>query len=289
MKALVIGGTGTVGSCVVRELLARGAGVTVLTRRPGVALLPSGAEALKGDLLDPATVRTAFRGMDAVFMANALGTSETHEGLMAVMGASQAGVKRFAYLSIHRLHRAPFLPHFASKRPIELALQASGMEFAVLRANNFFQNDLWYKEALLQHHLYPQPLGSLGLSRIDARDIGEAAAVALTSAAGESKVIELPGPRVLTGQECARVWAEALGSHVAYGGDGLDAWEKSAAALMPAWLCYDLRHMYGWFQTNGLVAEPGEIDRLTSLLGHPLRTFEAYVDETARGWMAKAA
>lgn len=42
MSILVTGGTGTVGSQIVRELVARGASVKVLTRDPTKAKLPSG-------------------------------------------------------------------------------------------------------------------------------------------------------------------------------------------------------------------------------------------------------
>ncbi|HWR58836.1 MAG TPA: NAD(P)H-binding protein, partial [Thermodesulfovibrionales bacterium] len=69
MKILVIGGTGTVGSQVVQELLARKAVVRVLTRSEEKAkTLPSGVESVVGDLLNPDTVRSVFKGVDGVFM-----------------------------------------------------------------------------------------------------------------------------------------------------------------------------------------------------------------------------
>src|SRR5512142_1469844 len=114
MKVLVVGGTGTVGSQVVRELAGRGVEVRVLTRDPSKAKLPSGVQAVKGDLLDPATIRTVFDGMDAAFLLNGLSPAECHEGLMAVNGVRLAGVRRVAYLSVHDVDRAPHLPHFGA-------------------------------------------------------------------------------------------------------------------------------------------------------------------------------
>ncbi|MEO7920338.1 MAG: NAD(P)H-binding protein, partial [Thermoanaerobaculia bacterium] len=111
MKVLVLGGTGTVGSQVVRELVSRGVDVQVLTRDPGKAAdLPKGAVAVAGNLLEPATIRRAFRGMDGVFLLNALGPAETHEGLMAVNGARLAEVKHVVYMSVHDVEKAPHLP-----------------------------------------------------------------------------------------------------------------------------------------------------------------------------------
>src|SRR5438477_5058428 len=104
MKVLVLGGTGTVGSQVARELVARKADVSILTRSADKASrLPQGARGVVGDLLDPDAVRTAFRGMDAVFLLTALSTSEAHEGLLAVNGARLARVKRIVFLSIHHV------------------------------------------------------------------------------------------------------------------------------------------------------------------------------------------
>ena len=100
MKVLVLGGTGTVGSAVVRELLARKADVRVLTRSAEKAKgLPAGAQAIIGDLLDIGTIRSVFRGMDSVFILTGLSTSEAHEGLLAVNGARMAGVKRIVFRS----------------------------------------------------------------------------------------------------------------------------------------------------------------------------------------------
>lgn len=61
-RVVVAGGTGLVGRALVKALLARGAEVTVLTRRPGSAILPPGAKAQGWE--HPAQV---MEGADAVF------------------------------------------------------------------------------------------------------------------------------------------------------------------------------------------------------------------------------
>jgi len=161
MNVLVLGGTGTVGSHVAGELVRKGADVSVLTR-DGKKPVPAGARPAVGDLLDPETIRTAFRGRDAVFLLTALGTAECHEGLMAVNGCRLGGVKKVVFLSIHRVDEAPHLPHFGAKLPIETAIKASGIPFTILRPNNFYQNDYWYKDVMLGYDVYPQPFGDVG-------------------------------------------------------------------------------------------------------------------------------
>ena len=285
MNVLVLGGTGTVGSQVARELVQRGADVSVLTR-DAKKPVPHGAQAVTGDLLDPETIRTAFRGRDAVFLLTALSAGECHEGLMAVNGCRLAGVKKIVFLSVHRVDEAPHLPHFGAKLPIETAVQASGIPWTILRPNNFYQNDTWFKDAMLGYGVYPQPFGGVGLSRVDVRDIAEVAALALTSDAAQNEIVNLVGPDVLTAEGTAATWGGVLGRKIAYAGDDLDAWEKASLAYMPAFAAFDFRLMYQFFQEKGLLATPEDLARLTALLGHPPRRFEDFAAETARAWSA---
>ena len=289
MKVLVLGGTGPVGSQVVRELLARGVEVSVLTRSAEKARnLPGGARAVTGDLLEPKTVRSVFAGQDGVFLLNPVSATENHEGLMAVNGIRMAGVKRVAYLSVHNVEDAPHLPHFGSKISVETAIRASGIPYTILRPNNYFQNDYWFKDAMLAYGVYPQPLGGAGISRVDVRDIAEAAAIALTEDGHAGQIYNLVGPRPCTGTGTAEAWSRALGKTIAYAGDDLDAWEQQSLEYLPAWMVFDFRLMYAFFQERGLKATAADIERQTKLLGHAPRSFEDFTAETARAWRAQA-
>lgn len=283
MQILVTGGTGTVGSAVVRELLARKQQVSVLTR-DGSKPLPAGVTAVEGNLLDPASVRRIFTGVDAVFLLNAVSQTEASEALMAITGMRTAGVKRVVYLSVHDADKAAWLPHFGSKIGVEEALRVSGIPFTILRPNNFFQNDYWGKDALLQYGVYPQPLGDAGVSRVDVRDIAEAAAIALTTNGHDGQTYDLVGPEALTGARSAEIWGRALGREIKYGGDDLDAWEQQQLQYLPPWMVFDFREMYAHFQSAGLQASQDAIDRQTKLLGHAPRAFEAFAMETAAAW-----
>jgi uncharacterized protein YbjT (DUF2867 family) len=283
---LILGGTGLVGSTLVRQLIARGeTGIRVLTRHPEKTVLPAGAVAVKGDLLNPETVRTVFRDVDRVFMLNATGPTENHEGHLGIVGAQMAGVRRFVYLSVHRLQECPpNIPHLASKFSLELALKASGMEWTIVRPNNFFQNDAWFKEPLLNYNIYPQPIGDVGLSRVDVRDIAEAAAIVLTQPGHAGQVYELVGPGILTGSSTAEIWSRALGRKIQYAGNDLDQWENTFRPYFLPWQLFDYRLMYSWFQSKGLMATNEEVARLCKLLGRAPRSFEDYAAETAAAW-----
>jgi uncharacterized protein YbjT (DUF2867 family) len=285
MKILVLGGTGTVGSRVVTELLARKMDVRVLTRNAENAKkLPKGAFAFVGDLLDPETVRTVFNGVEGVFLLNGVSPTETHEGIMAVNGARMAGVKRIVYLSVSDVEKAPHLPHFGSKLAVEQVIKASGIAYTILRPNNFFQNDYMFKEALMEHSVYPQPIGDLGMTRVDIRDIAEAAVLSFLKSETEGQTYILSGPDVLTGKNTAEAWSRALGKHIDYMGNDLDVWEKQMLQYLPAWMVFDFRLMYAYFQKHGLIARPEDAQRQEHLLGHGPRLYENFVKETALIW-----
>lgn len=73
MRALVTGATGKVGHATARALLAAGYDVRALVRN-GSASLPDGAEPVRGDVTDPASLLAAAAGCELVF--NAMGLPE---------------------------------------------------------------------------------------------------------------------------------------------------------------------------------------------------------------------
>jgi uncharacterized protein YbjT (DUF2867 family) len=208
---------------------------------------------------------------------------------MAVNGARLADVRKIVYLSVPSIEDAPHLPHFGSKMPIEFAIRKSGIPFVIVRPNSFFQNDLWFRDAILGYGVYPQPLGSVGTSRVDVRDIAEAAAIALTSDDHDGNTFHIAGPEALTGERTAEIWSEVLGKTVVYGGDDMDAWEEQAKQMLPDWMAFDFRLMFEYFQKEGLIASEAEIEVLTALLGHEPRRFEDFARETAELWTGESS
>lgn len=283
MTTLVVGGTGTVGSRVVAGLAKKGERVLCLTRsKEKQKDLPPGVEARVGNLEDPSSLPAAFAGVDSVFLLNALSQTETEQGLAGVEAAKAAGVKRIVYLSVPMPEGSKHIPHFASKIPVEEAIKASGLSHVVLRPNNFFQNDLWFQETLASYGIYPQPIGSKGMYRVDVRDIADAAVTALTERehAGD---YPLHGPDALTGEGVASAWGRHLGREVRYGGDDLDAWSEQARKGLPEWMVHDFRVMYQYFQEHGFAPSGQDLSRQRELLPRS-RSFETFVSETAAGW-----
>jgi len=293
MTILVTGATGRVGRHVVQQLLQRGAQVRVLVRDPARADVPPGVEVAKGDLLDLDALRAAFAGVRTLFLLNAVAGDEFTQALIALNVARECGVERVVYLSVIHADRFVNVPHFAVKSGAERMIEQMGFSATILRPAYFIDNELMIKDVILNYGVYPMPIGGKGIAMVDARDIGEVAAIELIrrdQAPGQLPVetINLVGPHTLTGVEVAAIWSDVLGRPVAYGGDDPDAFEQNLANAMPRWMAYEMRLMAERYVSDGMVPERGDVERLAQLLGRPLHTYRDFADQVAAATTAGA-
>jgi dihydroflavonol-4-reductase len=120
MRFLVTGATGKIGNAVARQLAERGDEVVALVRDPAKAreLLPSGIELARGDVSDPASLRSAAERVDGAF--NCMGLFEqwfadpgifdriNAEGARNVIAAArEAGARRAVHTSTFDVFHAP--------------------------------------------------------------------------------------------------------------------------------------------------------------------------------------
>lgn len=286
MKILVLGGTGKVGSTVVKDLLRRGADLRLMVRKTRPSL-PKDVEVVLGDLLDPPTVANAMDGVDKLFLLNAVTPDELTQGLVAYNLAKRMQLKHVVYLSVFGADRFKDVPHFASKVAIENALREFDVPYTILRPNYFFQNDAFLKDALTKAGIYPVPLGPIGINAVDVRDIAEAAAISLTSNGHEGKTYNLNGPEPLSGPKAAAIWSKLLGRPIQYGGNDMDVYEEQMRQRVPAWAAFDFRLMFQGYLERGFVAEKGDLETLTALSGHAPRRYEDFARETLATWQGE--
>jgi uncharacterized protein YbjT (DUF2867 family) len=281
MTILVTGATGNVGRHVVDQLVQRGASVRALVRNPSKADFPAGVDLNQGDLLDVDALRRAFDGVSTLFLLNAVVPDEFTQALVTLNVAREAGVDRVVYLSVIHSDVYVNVPHFAGKFGVERMIERMGFSATILRPAYFIDNDVTIKDVVLGHGVYPMPVGGKGLAMVDARDIAEVAAIELIRRHDAAQPLPLErinvvGPDTLTGSSVAAIWSDVLQRPIAYGGDDTAAFEQNLRQFMPAWMAYDMRLMSERFLTDGMVPEAGDVERLTALLGRPLRTYRDF-------------
>ena len=162
----VMGATGTQGSGVVKELLARGKfGVRVLTRNPksekAQALKRQGCEVVQGDLTKPETLEPAMTGAHGAFLVTnfwdpATASNETAQGTLAVKAAKSAGVQHVVWSTLPNCQEISGgkyeVIHFTGKARVDAEVTAAGFPyFTFVEAPMYFQNFLGM--------MAPQPLG----------------------------------------------------------------------------------------------------------------------------------
>lgn len=281
MTILIIGATGRVGRHVVNQLIQRDARVRVLTRDPAKASFPAGVEVAQGDLLDIDALRAAFQGVTSFFLLNAVSGDEFTQALVALNIARESGVERLVYLSVLHADRFVNVPHFAVKSGAERMIEQMGFDATILRPAYFIDNEQMITNVVLDHGVYPMPIGGKGVAMVDARDIAEVAAIELIRrdrAPGRLPIetINLVGPDTLTGEAVAAIWSEVLGRAIVYGGDDPSGFEQNLGTFMPKWMAYEMRLMAERYVSDGMIPEAGDAERLVAMLGRPLHSYRAF-------------
>jgi uncharacterized protein YbjT (DUF2867 family) len=282
MTILVTGATGNVGRNVVEQLINRGADVRALVRDPSKANFPASVEIVQGDLLDVDSLRSAMSGVSTLFLLNGVVADEYTQALIALNVARDAGIERIVYLSVIHSDIYVNVPHFAGKFGVERMIEQMGLNATILRPAYYMDNEITIRDVVTGYGIYPMPIGDKGLAMIDARDVGEVAAIELIRREQSPTPlplnrINLVGPDTLTGASAAAIWSDVLGRPIAYPGDDTAAFEQNLRQFMPSWMAFDMRLMAERFISEGMLPDDGDVDRLATLLGRPLRSYRDYV------------
>jgi len=213
---LVLGGTGKTGGRVVRRLTARGLPVRVGSR--------SGEPPFDWD--DPATWALAVRDVESVYVS--------YYPDLAVPGAVDT-VRSFAKLAVENGVTRLVLLSGRGEEGAELserAVRDSGADWTILRSSWFSQN--FSEGYLLDPVLSGEvalPVGDVAEPFVDAEDIADLAAAALTQEGHAGQLYELTGPRLLTFAEAVEEIGRAAGREVRFAPVSMEQYLSRLAEL----------------------------------------------------------
>ena len=212
----VFGATGTTGVPLVDTLLAKGAKVRAVTSDPAKldALKAKGCEAVVADFTDPAALNRACLTAERIYLVTPAHRHMRRWKADTIEAAKAAGVRHVVLATGLGASPKAWLTFGMWHSETQELLKESGLDWTFVQPTYFMQNLLWQAGNIARDGVYYDDLGG-PVAWIDARDIADVAADALTGAGHEGKSYGLTGPEALSGEEIAAILSEATGRQVA--------------------------------------------------------------------------
>ena len=238
-------------------------------------LVTLGADVVRADMEDVASLRTAFEGVHGVFsMQNGLTAGFDHEvaqGRNVADAAKEVGVAHLFYSSAATEERGTGVQAWEAKLDVEDHMKGLGLPFTSLRPTAFMElmTDSAFYPAVGTWRIWPRLTGEdRGIPWLAVADVGVIAAAVFAEPdtyIGQS--LSLVGD-VKSLAECRSIYAEVMG-------------KPPSTFPMPTWLFDrftrgDVTAMWRWLKTGDVAVDP----TLTRSI-HPGAV-------TVREWMASA-
>src|ERR1051325_5064310 len=211
---LITGATGHIGKELIPLLKETGQPIRVFVRdEQKVAYLDPHIERVTGDLDDRASLVSALRGVEKVFLL----TFETQQDVRFIEASKRAGIQHIVKLSTleaaeHKIKVGKW--HYER----EELIRASGLDWTFLRPGMFMSNSIeWWSDSIRGQSSVFFPGGKKGkVAPVDPRDVARVAALTLTQSGHSKQTYELTGPELFTIGEMVQVISHVLGKPIHY-------------------------------------------------------------------------
>jgi len=209
---VVTGATGNVGREAVRLLAAAGEPVRALVRH-APASMPAEVDVVTGDFDDAGSLDRALRGADTVVL---ISPAVPQQEIALIDVARSAGVSHVVKITSKASPRSP-VERRRGQAVIEAHLQASGLDWTLLRNNAYQQNLLTLAPAVRASRSFAMSAGDGEVGMVDARDVAAVAVQVATSPSAHIGRTYWPtGPQLVTYGDVADALSDTVGLPVTY-------------------------------------------------------------------------
>ena len=277
---LVIGGTGTIGAPLVEQLVSRGQKVRVATSRSEhkEQLQRSGLDAVLMDLNQIDSIKVACVGAEKMFLVTPAHSNMRQWRSNAIIAAQESGIGHVVMstgLGASPKARLTFgIWHSENQEQ----LKQSGMDWTLVQPTYFMQNLIWLAESIATRAVYPDDVGG-PVSWVDARDIADVSAEALTGEGHAGKSYGLTGGQALDGEAIAALLSTATKRKIIrHAVSALDARAAMIASGMNPEVA-DAMNELAALAPKGYLAGIKTI--IPDVLNRPARTLTGFIEENA--------
>jgi uncharacterized protein YbjT (DUF2867 family) len=280
-RILIGGASGMIGSLLVDDLLGRGVEVGAMLRPGsdgGGIAAKDGVTAVEGDFDDPASLRRALDGVERAFLLTNSSERAEAQQLAFVAAAADAGVHHVVKLSQFAATADSPVRFLRYHAAVEAALEASGMEWTMVRPNLIAQAYLPFAPMIAKGVLQA-PIGEAAVSVVDARDIAAVAATALSEDGHAGRIYTVTGPAAVTHAEIAAAIGAVARHPVEFQTVApADFLATLTAVGMPQWQAEGLVEDYGHYDRGEASAVSPNVAEVT---GTEPRSIEAFAADHA--------
>jgi uncharacterized protein YbjT (DUF2867 family) len=213
---LVTGASSTIGSALVHHLLANNICVRVGVHNDQSfsEFEGCGCPVLKFDYKKKESLEKIFEGISGFFLSAPLRYSRIDNLVLpAIEAAKKQGVVHVVSLGAIGIELDKETPLSI----LEKCVQHCGLQYTILRPNLLMQNVITIAaKSIRESGVIRLPAGDARISFIDARDVAEAAAVALTDPSHRNKTYNLTGLKALSHSDIAMILSKICGRTITY-------------------------------------------------------------------------
>ena len=277
---LVTGGTGGVGSELLRLLSKAGIVTRALARHPQGAQALPGITWIAGDLSKPGTLTSAFEGARTLFLLTSYYEDMVELQHNAISAARAAGVTYVVKISAFAASDHSRAPVGRWHYQVEKELQESGLGWTILRPHHFMQNLLAQAEYVRTEGVVYSASGDGKIPYVDGRDVAAVAFATLTQPGHLGKKYVVTGSEAISYRQAAEIIGAAIGKPVRFVDESPDeARARRVREGLPPAVVESALAIAAYQRAGGKTVTI--TSTVTDLTGRPPRTVGEFVREHA--------
>jgi len=277
---IVTGGTGAIGSELLRLLSQAGISARALSRDPNKGQKLPHITWVIGDLSQPETLTKVFEGAKSLFLLTHYYEDMVELQHNAIVAAKAAGVTHVVKVSAFAATAHSRAPIGRWHYEIEKELEESGMGWTILRPHHFMTNLIAQAGYVIKEGAIYSPSGDGKIPYVDPRDVAAVAFVTLTQPGHLGKIYVVTGSEAISYRQAAEIIGNVIGKKLRFVDESPEeAQARRIREGVPPAVIKSILAIGAYQRAGGKTVTITET--VAELTGRPPRTVAEFVKENA--------